>query len=194
MAKVNIEVQASKVQHRIGDMLKAGENMTPVWQKVGVNVVNRIRMLFRQGRDPWGHPWKPLKWRAPRMTKRGKVSKAGAKQMEMNAAGTPGQPLVHTGMLRRSITAKADTAGVQVGTNLIYARVHQFGAKILPKKGPFLVFPGPNGQLIFARKVTVPARPFMPIHNNKTTLPKNWAATIIRMLATHLKLDQKAAA
>lgn len=195
MAKFDIIVQSQQVQARLSELIAQGANMQPAWQAVGNNLVNRIRLGFRISKDPWGNTWLPIKWRTPRLKKGAgrKLSLAGKKQMAANTVGSPGQPLRDTGRLARSVVAQASATDVVVGTNLIYARVHQFGAVIHPKKGPFLVFGGPTGQLIFARRVTVPARPYMPISAGGTmSLPATWAANIIRTLAAHFKLGAPA--
>lgn len=216
MAKFTITVLAQEVEARINQMKAAAANMQPVWQNVGNVIVNRVRLGFRLSRDPWGNQWEPIKWRAPRVAMRTKklhgpvqpgmpsigiskqrrdkngnlvLTKYGKAQVAANATGKPGQPLVDKGLLRRSIVAKATNDGVTVGTNFIYARVHQFGATIRPKKSPFLVFPGPAGELIFSKRVKIPARPFLPLAPaGNVHLPPTWAAAIVRALAAHFKL------
>lgn len=216
MAKFDISLVTQQVDQRIAQLKAAGANMTPAWAAIGNFIVNRIRLGFKFSRDPWGAPWQPIKWRTPRVQQRTKklhgptqpgmpsigittkrrdkngklvLTKYGKAQLAANVAGTPGQPLVDKGILRRSITAIPTTDGVTVGTNLIYARTHQFGATILPKKAPRLVFPGPAGELIFSRRVKVPARPFMPINiAGQIDLPPTWGQNIIRTLAAHFKL------
>lgn len=199
MAKFNFTVLAGEVEQRLKELQAAGANLAPVWQLVGNSLVNRIRLGFRFSRDPWGNTWLPIKWRAPRVSG-GKRTKYGQKQAAANAAasngtGRAGQPLVDKGILRRSIVAQADATGVVVGTNLIYARVHQFGAVITPKKHPHLVFPGPAGNLIFSKRVKIPARPFLPINSaGGVSLPPTWGQNILRTLAAHFKLNQSAVA
>lgn len=194
MAKFLITVQAQQVEARIKELQGQGADLTPAWSAVGAVLVNRIRLGFRFSRDPWGNSWLPIKWRAPRVAaKSGRPTKHGRQQIAANVAGTPGQPLVDKGLLRRSITFQADAKGVTVGTNLIYARTHQFGAHIRPKKGPFLVFPGPDGRLIFSRGVTVPARPFLPLNPaGGVHIPPLWAKNIVATLAKHFNLSQQA--
>lgn len=62
------------------------------------------------------------------------------------------------------------------------AAVHQFGATIRPVASPFLVFK-PKGfkHPIFARQVTISARPFLPTEG----LPEEWEADILAMLKEH---------
>lgn len=68
--------------------------------------------------------------------------------------------LVKSGGLLDSIdhTVKGDS--VEVGSSKEYAAVHQFGAIIVPVEAKNLVFTI-GGTLIFAKKVTIPARPWL---------------------------------
>ena len=73
-------------------------------------------------------------------------------------------PLYKTGTLMRGITTEAVSdyevkIGVDLGT-VPYARIHEFGGVIKPKNGPFLVFEI-GGQVVRARSVTMPARPYL---------------------------------
>lgn len=161
MAGVEVTILAKEVEAKLQAMQSATANMRPAWDAVGTNVVNRIRLGFRASRSPAGVPWLPLKVRQ-------------------------GQPLVDTGRLRRSITRQSDQQGVTIGTNLKYAPVHQYGAHIVPKTKPFLVFKTPSGYAK-VKEVNVPARPFMPIGpTGGVQLPPTWAASVIRVLAAHL--------
>ena len=88
------------------------------------------------------------------------------------------------GGLGRSITTQPADGGYSaiIGPNVIYAAIHEFGGIIKPKKaGGFLVFKPSKfsnatrqvrgedteyskreaGDLVFAKKVTIPARPYM---------------------------------
>ncbi|WFF39582.1 phage virion morphogenesis protein [Moraxella nasibovis] len=73
-----------------------------------------------------------------------------------------GRTLQDTGELSDSISTKATSTTAQVGTNVVYARIHHFGGTIHAKKAPFLMFKTPSG---FARvkSVTIPSRPFLPV-------------------------------
>ena len=67
----------------------------------------------------------------------------------------------------RPINARATEEGAEVGTNLVYAATHQFGASgrvIRAKNKPYLAFEY-HGRTIRKKQVTVniPARPFLGI-------------------------------
>lgn len=183
---VTIEVSGDGAEKKLQSIVDAG-NSTQMYDSVGASLKTLIDLGFKMSRDPWGQQWAPLKFRALRRSDNGgKISRTGRRQASANASGRPGQPLRDTGQLQRSITYRADTDGVTVGTNLrakngaSIPAVHQFGAVILPKKGKFLIFPGPNGNLIFAKKSVIPRRAFLPIDTaGNIALPPTWAAAIV---------------
>jgi phage virion morphogenesis protein len=85
---------------------------------------------------PDGTPWKP------------------------NRAGT--STLLATGALLRSIDRMVEGDQAIVGTGLVYARIHQRGGKIVPKTKKALRFMA-GGKVVFARSVTIPARPYLGV-------------------------------
>lgn len=71
--------------------------------------IEQIDAGFASSRDPYGQRWQPLKVRR-------------------------GQPLRDTGRLQRSFSGSSDPNGFKVGTDVVYANVHQFGYR--PKRIP----------------------------------------------------------
>jgi phage virion morphogenesis protein len=67
------------------------------------------------------------------------------------------------GGLLDSITSRASGTEVAVGSNKVYAAIHQFGGVIRPKKaGGLLIFRTAGGEVWgAARQVTIPARPYL---------------------------------
>ena len=190
-SKIVLQARTERMDAKLASLV--GKNQFPAFEAVGRTIANRIRLCFRLGKDPFGVPWAPIKWRAPRRGNTGRISRAGKKQIEANAGGAAGQPLRDTGRLQRSITSRAWNDFAEIGTSLRaangarYPAVHQFGATITPKKGSRLVFPGPTGALIFAKKVTIPARPFLPLTKaGAVNLPKDWNDDVIRVLRARL--------
>lgn len=90
------------------------------------------------GPDPDGRPWRP---RHPLSTSR--------------------RPLLNReGGLHDSIEADSSESAARWGTNLVYARIHQLGGVVLPRRRKVLAFlRGENP--IFARRAVIPARPFL---------------------------------
>ncbi len=80
----------------------------------------------------------------------------------------PGNLGVVTGRLRSSIglfNFLSDKGGisVRIGTNVIYARIHEYGGTIRPGAKGFLAWQNRNtGKWVFTQKpVKIPARPFL---------------------------------
>lgn len=71
--------------------------------------------------------------------------------------------LQDSGALRESIVKDPRSNSVAVGSNLVYARIHQFGGVIRPKNGSCLCIPVGNGKIIKVKSVTIPARPYLVI-------------------------------
>jgi phage gpG-like protein len=124
------------------------------WDAVGRRWVSLTQERFATGTSPSGAPWKP------------------SRRVELFG----GKTLVLSRGLEGSLTHEADADGVTIGTNKKYAAVHQFGATIVPKKpGGRLVFGALESEddaegnvetpLAFARKVTIPPRPFIGTNN-----------------------------
>jgi phage gpG-like protein len=82
-------------------------------------------------------------------------------------AGNPPDRLGRvSGKLAASIASRVKgQSGTIVGEiftqRLVYARIHEFGGTIFPRRAPFLVFETKEGNLVFAKKVTIPARPYI---------------------------------
>lgn len=121
-------------------------NTTPIMRAIGVGLVRNVHDRFEAAVDPQGQPWKPLN-PAYAAAKRG-----------------PGilRERAMRGGLMGSITFNAGPDTLELGTNKIYAAAHQFGVVITPVKASHLVFRIGN-QVIKARSVTIPARPFLGI-------------------------------
>lgn len=71
-----------------------------------------------------------------------------------------GQTLSKDGHLRNSITHEASADKLEVGSNRIYAAIHQFGGEIKPKAAKQLAF-RIGGHLILTDSVEMPARPYL---------------------------------
>jgi phage virion morphogenesis protein len=162
VGKLSFKIDDGGARAKLAALQAATSDMRPVYETIGRVLVNRIRLGFKLGVDPWAAPWAALKIRQ-------------------------GQPLRDTGRLQRSITSQPDAQGVTVGTSLRYAPVHQFGATITPKKAKRLVFPGPGGKLIFAKKAVIPARPFLPLRRGQAAvaLPPAWSVLVVSALKAY---------
>lgn len=145
---------------RLDHLIEAARSIhqKPFWRRLlrGVSdEVNRqITAGFWLGRDPYGRRWQPLKF------------------------GT-NPPLMRSKALLRAAQSRPVEAitAVAVSIDLVYAGVQQRGATIRARPGRRLVFrAGPK--TIFARKVVIPARPFLP----DGELPPTWRDGIANVI------------
>ena len=79
-----------------------------------------------------------------------------------------------SGDLARSVGYKLSGNKVVVGSNLIYAPIHEFGGVIVPKRAKALLFKTLDGRWHSASRVVIPARPFLhpALRDSKPTLLK----------------------
>lgn len=152
--------QLAEIQARVG-------NMRPVWAEIGQILLESIMNNFLQHRAPDGTPWKPVSAAYTRWK-----SKKGKNPSEILTLGS---------RLRNSINARAETDSVTIGTNVVYAAIHQFGGAITmggrsqtlahDKGGRFMSRKKASKQktgsvrvsiaTIGAHAVDMPARPFL---------------------------------
>jgi phage virion morphogenesis protein len=125
---------------------KDGGLVPAALKNIGQQLVKSTRRRFDQQKSPSGQPWKPLNPEYAR-------GKRGTKILQEQGM---------RGGLLGSITYEVGPDSVTIGTNKVYAAAHQFGATILPRTADVLVF-RMGGKVVFARKVTIPARPFLGI-------------------------------
>lgn len=116
--------------------------------------LTQIALGFRQGVDPDGVPWKPSR----------------------RASLQGGQTLRDTGRLANSWSrGQADLEvrpdGFTIGTNVRYARIHQFGGDIRPVRARALRFQTADGQWHTRQRVRIPQRAMVPTGG---ALPPRW--------------------
>jgi phage virion morphogenesis protein len=119
-------------------MAVRASNQQPMWDQIGMSLVVSTQHRFEVGKSPEGSPWPP----------------------SIRVRHEGGRTLVLSGRLMQSITYVASAHGVEVGTNAIYAAIHQFGGTIVPVSKPALTFKV-LGKFVRVQKVTIPARPFL---------------------------------
>ncbi len=121
---------------RLSELAAAGQDLTPVFRNIGEYLVRTTKDRFRNQEDPTGKPWASLSedYKARKKRNRDKI-------------------LTLDAFLRGSITYHAAPAHLDVGSPMIYAGTHQFGAP----KGSF-------GTTSKGRPIPwgdIPARPFL---------------------------------
>jgi phage virion morphogenesis protein len=132
-----------ELQDALNQLAARVEDLTPVMDALGQVLVTRSDLSFRREETPWGQRWTPL-----------------SEVTLERRRGTSAQILRDTGRLAASITARASRTQVQVGTNVVYAAVHQFGNPLNQ------FYNTPRGA-----RAPIPARPFLPIRGGAVDLP-----------------------
>ena len=141
-ARIVIDAGTALPRDALARMASRLEATFPLLDAVGDGMASNIQSRFETGRGPDGDPWKP----------------------SMRALREGGQTLVRDGHLRDSYTHRVQGSEVAVGSQKIYAGVHQFGAVIRAKGGKALRFDlGGNIGEVFVQKVEIPARPVLGI-------------------------------
>lgn len=140
---ITMQIRDDAVRRGFRQLERMMGNTTPVMAAIGTGLVGSTHMRFVTQTDPEGQAWAALN--------------TGYAAEKRNS-----RILTESGRLRDSINARAGNDEVLVGTNVIYAAIHQFGGTIAPKSATHLWF-RIGGALIKASKVTLPARPFLGI-------------------------------
>ncbi len=169
MIGANIDI--SIVHDEFNRLLRAASNTQPVLKAIGEKAVEFTKTRFAVSQDPYGAAWKPnaavtldlhLSRSKANFTKSGQISAKGQRAL----AGK--NPLIgETRALSTNIFSRVAGEAVEVGSPLIYAAIHQFGGKA--------------GRV---RKVSIPARPFLPDPQRGLPAPLN--DDIIAVLIEHL--------
>lgn len=108
---------------------------------IGESLVSGTIKRFADEEDPQGKKW----------------------EKSERAKSESGVTLTETGRLRKSIDYAATPDKVMVGSNIAYARIHQFGGTIKPKGKKSLKFKGLDGKDVFVKQVDIPARPYIGV-------------------------------
>jgi len=125
---------------RFQELMRRAADLTPLMDEIGASLVSSVQHRFEGGRGPGGVAW-PQSGRA-------------------KAEG--GQTLIDRGHLRDSITHRPGRDQVEIGTNLVYAGIHQFGGRIQAKSAAALKF-RIGDRWISKKAVDIPARPFLGV-------------------------------
>lgn len=110
-------VRAALEKLRLG--LPLGGSMLPAMQNMGRVLKTGAQLRFRSTSGPDGAAW----------------------EKSFRAKHGGGQTLSLTRRLRNSITYTATGSSATVGTNVVYAAIHQFGGTVRAKNAQFLSIP-----------------------------------------------------
>ncbi|WCT72058.1 phage virion morphogenesis protein [Sphingomonas naphthae] len=140
-ASVEIRVEGQDaIERRLRAIQERGEDLSPLMDAIGLAMEGSTLQRFEDERGPDGSRWTPSR----------RVEQFGGKTLTLSAR------------LKQSVSYIALADSVRVGTNVIYAGVHQHGATIVGRNGP-LRFKLPGIGFRSARQVIIPARPMFGI-------------------------------
>jgi phage virion morphogenesis protein len=106
---VAIKVDWSDVTFVLGSLAGRLDDQRGMWDEIGAALETSARIRITDtNRAPDGNPWPP----------------------SLRARLTGGKTLYKSGDLQRSITHNVLSNGVEIGTDLAYARIHQLGGTI----------------------------------------------------------------
>ena len=128
----------------ISAMVARARNPQGMFDAIGAHFESSAFERFNRGVGPDGAAWLPSQ----------RVREFG------------GQTLIESGDLRRSLVHVASATGAVIGSNKVYAAIHQFGGKITAKTAKGLAFGvktrgGNAARKVVVKSVTLPARPFL---------------------------------
>lgn len=158
---ITVDVQDHGVQDALQALSKRVSNMQPILQAIGEDIKERTKQRFGTSTGPDGLRWQGNSiatiqaMLASARARKGGVLKNGnlSKKVQTGLAGK--KLLVDSGSLARQFHVSANANSVTVGNSMIYAAIHQFGGKA--GKG---------------KKVTIPARPFLPVKSDGSLYPQ----------------------
>lgn len=140
---VSYELKDSGVIKGFNGLLLLFRNTRPMMAAIGTGLVASTHMRFVTQTSPDGQAWAPLN----------PLYAAGKRNARI---------LTESGRLRNSINDQAGNDWVRIGTNVVYAAAHHFGATIKPRAADHLYF-RMGGALFIMDEVTLPPRPFLGI-------------------------------
>lgn len=141
MAGATLTLDSAAVDSALARLLAAAGDLTPALKNIGEYEAGATRRRFIEATDPEGQPWAALN-PLYAQTKKG-----------------PGILRGQTRSLSQIIWQLAD-GGVVIGSNEVYARIHNEGGTIRPKDAAALVF-SMGGQTFRVKSVTIPKRKFL---------------------------------
>lgn len=145
MAGVRMELGgAEEALGALGAAADRLESPRPLYDEIGAALVVSTQHRFETEQDPEGNPW--------------------AQSLRAQLVG--GRTLTDTARLVGSLTHEASDEGLAVGTNVIYAAVHQLGAVIKAKTPDGLRFRGAGGDWVRKDQVTIPQRAFLGLDSD----------------------------
>lgn len=114
-ASIRIEVSNAEIAAAIARLVETGADLVEPMAAIRDRMIFSTQQRFLTESDPTGVKWAPF---------------ARSTRKRMPARRAPAQLLRDRGRLFSSITGSSDGVSAEVGTNVVYASIHQFGGAI----------------------------------------------------------------
>ena len=138
MSGASFKFKTTEFKKILNNAIKNTARTQQLAEAIGEANVASTRQRFKDEHGPEGEKW----------------------EKSIRAKATGGQTLTDNADLKNSVNYEATNTMVAVGTNKIYAAIHQFGGKIKPKKKKSLAFKIGDKNVV-VKEVTMPPRPFI---------------------------------
>ena len=167
MTAFTLTVEDQAVQELLAKLAGRAGGLRPVLAAIGEDITTRTKRRFETSTGPDGAPWAPnsaatLGMLAGRLGgQKSKVKKDGSLNARGQRALANKKPLIDSGFLRQQIVPSVSGNTLTVRATPAYAAIQQFG-----------------GQAGRGRKVTIPARPFLPVRLDGTLYPQEQALVL----------------
>ncbi|MBE2896746.1 phage virion morphogenesis protein [Pasteurellaceae bacterium HPA106] len=138
---IKIELDDHHVSEKLKHIVVQLKRPRKLYGVLGEQLKKIHNNRFKQEKSPDGEKWQPL---SPL-----------TRQVKGND-----HILKDSHQLRNTLAYNYSDQGVEFGSALKYARLHQFGGTIVPKKAKRLRL---GKSSVYAKKVTIPARPWLGI-------------------------------
>ena len=175
MTTFTVEVKDEGVQSLLQTLQKRMGNLQPVFSSLGGDMTDRVQRRFDTSTGPDGTTWTRLSdatldafvggFGKSHFKKSGEFSKSGAAKFASR------KPLIDSGYLSTEIHQTVTSNSLTISSPAKYAAIHQFG-----------------GQAGRGHKVTIPARPFMPVKADGSLYPEE-QRSLLTALEAFLTLD-----
>lgn len=137
--EITIKINSEALESTLEKLVDACDNREPLMRNLSEQLLDCVYENFEQQGRP---AWKPIM--------------------------REGQILQDSGRLKNSIVAAHTNDSAKVGTNLVYAAIHQFGGKTKPhviraKTAKALSFNGRFAKQVNHPGSNIPARPFLSV-------------------------------
>ena len=159
-----LEFDIRQTDDALTRLLEAASDLKPALRNIGEYLAQSTKDRIAREESPDGKPFAPLN-PLYKETKKG-----------------PGILRGESRDLSAIVWQLAGDDTVEVGNNIIYGAIHQFGGVIKAKNAPALIF-SMGGETFAVKSVTIPARPYLGLSQEDE-------AEVLAIVADHLGMEQ----